>query len=89
MGPVRQRAPGAGTSAGAADWALVPNEAHRRGKADAPLSLVGASRRTPRRHQVVGLIGVRTHTSKNVLRFWPETSSKTASKSSVEAVESS
>jgi hypothetical protein len=48
-----------------------------------------ASRRTPRRHQVVGLIGVRTHTSKNVVRSWPDTSSKTASKSSVPAVESS
>jgi hypothetical protein len=48
-----------------------------------------ASRRTPRRHQVVGLLGVCTHTSKNVVRSWPETSSKTASKSSVVAVESS
>ena len=48
-----------------------------------------ASRRTPRRHQVVGLLGVRTHTSKNVVRSWPETSSKTASKSSVVAVDSS
>ena len=48
-----------------------------------------ASRRTPTRHQVVGLIGVRTQTSKNVVRSWPETSSKTASKSSVVAVESS
>jgi len=49
----------------------------------------GASRRPAGRHQVVGLVGVRTHTSKNALRSWPETSSKTAWKSSVVAVESS
>ena len=39
-----------------------------------------------RPHQVVGLVGVRTHTSKNAVRSCPETSSYRASKSSVVAV---
>jgi Phosphoenolpyruvate phosphomutase len=40
-------------------------------------------------HQVVGLLGVRSHTSKKESRSWPDTSSYTASKSSVVPVESS